>query len=207
MMTLYRPLDDDSPLSTMLERLQWTGEAWLQPRTAQPASCTLAWRRARYAAARGALSDRSGRALTTEHTPRGVRVGASGQLPQRIRVPIQSPTLPRPRAGVLSGLGTRGLPRPAALPRLRRKSSAPNRLPYPAAWMRAPTQLGAVSSEPPLESCERGRLRSNRYPRIALTASGAEVLTNGDIRRMASSGSPPPAGHAKIESPDSNFDI
>jgi len=88
----------------------------LQPRTAQPARCPPARAGPVRDAARRAPDRVAGEAMAARHPPGLGRRGASAGLPRRVRVPLQPPHLPQPRARVPTRPRARCRPRAGPLP-------------------------------------------------------------------------------------------
>jgi len=116
-------------------------------------------------AARGASSRLAGQAMAPRH-PSGLGGQRTlGQLPERVRVPLQPPALPQPRNGLLSGARTRRRPQPGALPGSHCQPATPGSAANAANEARTPAHSGAPSGRSPLEN---GSLRLNGYPRRTL---------------------------------------
>ena len=113
-----------------------------------------------------------------------------GQLPERVRVPLQPPALPQPRHGLLPRARTRRAPRPGTLPGPNRHQPAPGRATHAAVWARAPAELGTPSSELPLENRGVKLVRLNGYPQRWIICRQRQrlvrVFHGEDIRRIVS---------------------
>ena len=121
------------------------------------------------AAARRAQGLFTGQALAARHPPGLGRRGAPGQLPRRVRVPLQPPQLPQPRAGLLPRARTRRRPRARPLPRPHRQPQArhgtrdrrPRRVAGPRAWNAHPPTGPGEPRRPPKWIPHQGPITPN----------------------------------------------
>ena len=108
-----------------LAGVQGTRQARVLPRQAQSAGRPIPWRGSRQAASRRTSGHLAGQAVAARHPSGGGGRRTLGQLPQRVRVPLQSSPFPQPGNAVLSGSRTRRRPRSRALQRPHHQPSAP----------------------------------------------------------------------------------
>jgi transposase-like protein len=115
----------------------------------------------------GVHRDRCSRqALVPRHPPRLRGAVAPGQLPQRVRLPLQPPHFTQPRARLLPRPGTRCRPCPGPLPRHHRQQASSPNATQTTQHPGTPTDFGPPICRPPLavRAAPQLQLRLNGYP-------------------------------------------